>query len=118
MRAEDSSDGRPRSARAMSRPGRRRGIFRTRRRNDGDQSSPRFARVLQTVTIEVQIDLDTCAVLQVFVDHTAPLRACGLAQEDDPLPALAEEDETLALQLAQRSDRWPEPTSLVVGRPV
>jgi len=67
-----------------------------------DQPSPRFARVLQTVTIEVQIDLSARKVFQVMVDHTAPLHAWGLAEEDEAWPALSLPDETLALDLAAR----------------
>ena len=73
------------------------------------QPLPRFARILQTVTIEAQIDLEARTVFQVLVDHTAPLLVCGLAQEDDAHPALSQADEKLALHLAQRSDLWPAP---------
>jgi hypothetical protein len=65
-----------------------------------DQSSPRFAHVSHTLTIEVQIDLLTRTVFQVLIDHTAPLRACGQAEDDDPFPSLKEDDERFALSAA------------------
>lgn len=68
-----------------------------------DRTLPRFARVFHTVTIEIQVDLAARTVFQVLIDHTAPLRACGLAlEEDEERPALPAQDERLALDIAAR----------------
>jgi len=72
-----------------------------------DHLSPRYARVLHTVTVELSIDLDERDVYQVVADHTAPLRALALAHEGEDCPALTPEEEKAALEIATSSDAWP-----------
>jgi hypothetical protein len=62
----------------------------------------RFAKVLHTVTIEVQVDLATRDVFQVLVDHTSPL----VVSPGADLPAAEAKD---ALAIAERSlASWPD----------
>ena len=68
-------------------------------------SEHRLARVLHTVTVAVDLDLEKRTVLQVLVDHTAPLRACGLPDEEGF--ELTPDDEDAAVELVIRStDPW------------
>jgi hypothetical protein len=65
----------------------------------------RFARVRHTLTVDFDLDLRTGALIQVLVDHTAPLRAFGLP--DEPGAELTPEDEEAAMGLViQSRDPW------------
>jgi len=72
-----------------------------------DHPSPRYARVLHTVTVELLIDLDERDVYQVVADHTAPLRAVALVHDGEECPPLTPEDEKAAIEIATGSDAWP-----------
>lgn len=70
-----------------------------------DLVAHRFARVRHTVTTDFDLDLGTGTILQVLVDHTAPLRAFGLLDEEGA--ELSPEDEEAALGLVLHStDAW------------
>jgi hypothetical protein len=69
---------------------------------------PRFARVLHSVTTAFDLDLEARTVLQILVDHTAPLRSFDFTVEGEP--ELTPEDEEAALCIVATSDdswaRW------------
>jgi hypothetical protein len=73
-----------------------------------ESPAQRFARVRHTVTIDFDLDLGAGTVVQVLVDHTAPLRAFGLPDEGDEEGAeLPPEDRETALGLVIHStDPW------------
>jgi hypothetical protein len=65
----------------------------------------RLARVLHTVTIEFDVDLDGRRVCQVLVDHTVPLR---VEEEDEGSPPLTNEERRTALDIVVNSaEAWP-----------
>ena len=69
---------------------------------------PRFARVVHTVTVAFDIDLDTRTLFQAYVDRTLPLRVFGLAPEDEVCPELTPDQQRTALDLAiQSAEAWP-----------
>ena len=66
---------------------------------------PRFARVLHTVTTAFDLDLEARTVLQILVDHTAPLRSFDISAPEEP--ALSPEDEEAAFGIvATSADPW------------
>jgi hypothetical protein len=72
-----------------------------------NQPSPRYARVLQHVTVEFHIDLDAHLVYQVLTDFTTPLSVEPLTGPGEDRPCLSVDEQQLALELTRNSDIWP-----------